>query len=101
MTDIFSHADTSRLARYQSILAEAGIRCEVRPAAIDPTEPDRLPLPTIAVSDDEQVPEALRILREFEAEGMTDAPDWKCAKCGEEIPATFDSCWHCQAPRPE
>lgn len=26
---------------------------------------------------------------------------WHCGHCGEENPANFDVCWHCQAPRPQ
>lgn len=25
---------------------------------------------------------------------------WRCASCGEEVPATFDICWKCQKPKP-
>ncbi len=25
---------------------------------------------------------------------------WTCAKCGEEVPDNFDTCWKCQAGRP-
>ncbi len=36
---------------------------------------------------------ALEVLRELsERQGM---PDWDCACCGEENPATFDICWQC------
>jgi hypothetical protein len=25
---------------------------------------------------------------------------WTCPKCGEKIEDQFDSCWHCETPRP-
>lgn len=30
-----------------------------------------------------------------------DAPPWKCPRCGENVPGTFDICWKCQAIRGE
>ncbi|MBL9122048.1 MAG: DUF2007 domain-containing protein [Planctomycetaceae bacterium] len=27
-------------------------------------------------------------------------PNWKCAQCGEMVPATFDECYACGADRP-
>jgi len=37
---------------------------------------------------------------EDELEEKKAAPDWKCPKCGEEVPATFDECFKCGAERP-
>ncbi|MET0398172.1 MAG: hypothetical protein ABW277_15330 [Longimicrobiaceae bacterium] len=26
--------------------------------------------------------------------------EWDCASCGEAVPANFEVCWNCSAPRP-
>jgi hypothetical protein len=51
--------------------------------------------PALCVVRDEDYDEAMRILSAIYYAKPSEAPDWRCAKCSEEVPGTFDSCWQC------
>lgn len=44
--------------------------------------------------DDEDYPRAKAVLAAFDAERARSGSS-RCARCGEESPATFDLCWKC------
>ena len=86
---------------YKSVLEEAGIPTFVRnDMANNITEmPSPLFFPALCVVHDEDYDEAMRILGEIYYQQPTQPADWRCEKCGEELPGTFDSCWQCAAVR--
>ena len=59
-------------------------------------------LPAIWVLNDDQVGEALKVLRNRSSE--TDEVDkrhsWRCSNCGETVQSQFTACWSCNADRP-
>lgn len=57
-------------------------------------------LPSVWVDDDEQVEEALAIIRSRPADtaAILDRP-WRCGQCGEMVEPQFTACWNCQAER--
>jgi hypothetical protein len=101
MREVFVNQDHARVGFYKSVLEEAGIPNFVRnEMANNITEmPSPLFFPALCVLHDEDYDEAMRILREIYDEPPSQAADWVCAKCGEEVPGTFDSCWQCGALR--
>ena len=80
----------------------AGCRYEVR---VSPSERDQLDKARKATElwrKNELEPEAyLARLHELKAQFVEDLTAlsvvWKCPKCGEENPASFDFCWNCQS----
>jgi hypothetical protein len=103
MTEVFAHPDLTQLAHCESILKEAGIDCVIENEATHDLIaglPDPLRTPVLCVINDADAERAKELLRDMEKAGESNAPDWKCPKCGETVPGTFGSCWKCEAPKP-
>ncbi len=81
---------------YQSVLESAGIPCFIR----NYNDPYNSLTCTLCVTYDEDYERALETLRLSHPEPPSNAPDWTCPKCGENVPGSFDVCWKCGAERP-
>ena len=97
MREVFVNQDHARVGFYKSVLEEAGIPNFVRnEMANNITDmPSPLFFPALCVLHDEDYDEAMRILGEIYYERTSQAADWRCSKCDEEVPGKFDSCWQC------
>jgi Putative prokaryotic signal transducing protein len=97
MREVFVNQDHARVGFYKSVLEEAGIPNFVRnEMASNITDmPSPLFFPALCVLHDEDYDEAMQILGEIYYERPSQAADWCCSKCNEEVPGTFDSCWQC------
>ena len=97
MREVFVNQDHARVGFYKSVLEEAGIPNFVRnEMANNITDmPSPLFFPALCVLHNEDYDAAMRILGEIYYERPSQAPDWRCSKCSEEVPGTFDSCWQC------
>lgn len=42
---------------------------------------------------------ALSLVEELSGGELSLSRDWRCARCGETSPSTFEVCWSCQAAR--
>ncbi|BDI34432.1 hypothetical protein CCAX7_64830 [Capsulimonas corticalis] len=54
--------------------------------------------PEVWVVNESDAPEAARIIARGKT--PTEAPDWTCPQCGEEVEGQFTSCWNCGHDRP-
>ena len=101
MKEVFVNQDHARVGFYKSVLDEAGIANFVRNEnGNNITEmPSPIFFPVLCVMHDEDYDEAMRILGKIYYEKPDPSPDWHCAKCGEEVPGNFDSCWKCGVGR--
>ncbi len=101
MREVFVNQDHARVGFYKSVLDEAGIPNFVRnEIANNITEiPSPLFFPALCVVHDEDYDEAMRILGEIYYARPSQAADWSCSNCREQVPGTFDSCWQCGALR--
>lgn len=102
MREVFVNQDHARVGFYKSVLDQAGIANFIRnELGNNITElPSPIFFPALCVMQDEDYDEAMRILGEIYYQPPSQAPDWACAQCREEVPGTFDSCWHCGELRP-
>ena len=50
--------------------------------------------PEVWLTDEEWLPRATKIMREFEASQVS-GPDWLCHSCGEKNEGNFEICWNC------
>lgn len=102
MREVFIHQDSARVGLYQSILDGAGIPTYVRNGISNNSVTD-LPspvfFPALCVVNDEDYQTALELLRTVHKPEPSDAPDWRCAACGEGVPGNFDTCWKCGVER--
>ena len=55
--------------------------------------------PALCVLNDDDYPEAMKVLTDVRKPDSRPEADWKCASCGETVPGNFTSCWNCQAAR--
>ena len=103
MREVFVNQDAARVGFFKSVLEEAGIPSFVRnEMANNITEmPSPLFFPALCVVRDEDYDQAMRILGEIYYDRAPDSPEWRCSKCGEDVPGTFNSCWRCEAVRAE
>jgi len=101
MREIFVNQDHARVGFYKSVLDEAGIPNFIRNELGNGiTEmPSPIFFPALCVIKDEDYDEAMRMLGQIYYQQPTPTADWRCTKCGEEVPGTFDSCWQCEALR--
>ena len=108
MKAVFAHPDFTRVGHCQAILEEAGIPSFIRNESTQNLLsglPDSAALPVLCVTDDDDAPRAMELLRDFVAtekqvEAEENLPEWKCPQCGETVPGNFGSCWKCETPRP-
>ncbi len=104
MTEIFVHPDPTQLAHCRTILEEAGIECFIKneeTSDLIAGLPDPLRQPSLFVTKDADAERARALLREVAGAEKSNAPEWKCPKCGEIVPGNFSSCWKCETLRPE
>ena len=102
MREVFVNQDHARVGFFKSILDDAGIPNFVRNETSDNSlsgVPSPLFFPALCVLHDDDYDEAMRIFGGISDGQSSQAPAWHCAKCGEEVPGTFDSCWQCGASR--
>ncbi len=102
MREVFVNQDHARVGFYKSILDEAGIANFIRNENSNNSlaeMPSPVFFPALCVIHDEDYDRAMQILGEIYYAAPSQAADWRCQKCGEEVPGTFDSCWKCGALR--
>ncbi|MBI5094143.1 MAG: DUF2007 domain-containing protein [Candidatus Hydrogenedentes bacterium] len=61
-------------------------------------------LPSVWVLADSQVEQAMDLVTAYlskEAPADTEATEWRCPDCGEQIEPQFTVCWKCGTERPE
>ena len=107
MTQIFVHKDFTVVGFYRSLLEDAGIPCSIRNEFSHHMLSD-LPIPAfypaLCVVRDEDTERGIELIREYQRgvaeDAGADSPDWLCPACGESVPASFGSCWKCEAAKP-
>ncbi len=109
MREVSVHRDPAVVGFHKSILESAGIPCYIRNehtsaslgAGMFGALQSHLFDPVLCIVDDDRHDEAVDLIREAtRPEGIARA-DWKCPKCGEEVPGSFDTCWNCAESVPE
>lgn len=43
--------------------------------------------------------DALQVLKQYKEHRQSEQSNWICHSCGEQNPAAFETCWHCQESR--
>ncbi len=103
MKSVYSAANITIVSIIRNILEGHGIRCWIKNEFLMAGSGEIPPIecwPRLCV-DDEDFPEAQRIVEEALSSGNDAARAWQCASCGEEIEGQFSECWKCGESRPE
>ncbi len=56
--------------------------------------------PVLWLEDARQYELARELIAEVLRPARSDAPDWRCRRCGEQVGPEFDVCWKCGTERP-
>lgn len=82
-------------------LAGAGIEVEIRGAyawGATGELPFAETYPRLHLRDPREWDRARALLRAYE-QGAATQPQWRCHRCQELCPGTFEICWNCHGPR--
>ena len=82
------------------LLVNYGLQAEVKNTNLADIAVPRMIAPFEVWVDESSFVKAQEILSKVLAEQDSDAPDWKCEKCGESAEAQFTECWNCGASCP-
>jgi Putative prokaryotic signal transducing protein len=100
MRKVFEHPNFHEVGLCQSILNSHDIATTIKNqdvSSLSGEVPFASAFPELWVLDDSTYDQAVGLLRDYHDSARQNAtrPDWTCAHCGEVVPGTFDSCWHC------
>jgi hypothetical protein len=104
MKEVFRASSPARVSLYQSVLENAGICCFVLNETSQQSIPGGaivafFPLPdfwpTLCVTNDDDYPLAMNLLRDVKDAGAVTSPEWICPQCNETVPGHFGDCWNC------
>lgn len=106
MRKVFEHPAFHEVGHCESILNSHGIATTIKNqdvSSLSGEVPYVAAYPELWVLDDSAYDQAIALLRDYHDSARRDAtrPDWKCGHCGESVPGSFDSCWHCGQERAE
>jgi hypothetical protein len=107
MKELFREQDFTRVAFYQGLVEAEGIPTLIRNEHLTGSGLTEIPIPeffpALCVMNDEDYPEAVRIIREHLATANAASnEELPCPACGEMNPGNFELCWSCNGPiRPE
>ena len=101
MREVYCNPDSARVGYYKSVLDEAGILNLIRNDNVVEYggSAGGECLPALCVVRDEDYEEAMKILGAIHYAAPSNLSAWRCAKCNEEVPGNFDSCWNCGGER--
>lgn len=100
MREIFTDPDFIKVGFYHSILEAEGIACFIRHEGrtdIISGLPDPVMTPSLCITNNDDYDRAMSLIADADDAPETKLPDWKCAKCNEEVPGNFQVCWKCGA----
>ena len=100
MRKVFEHPAFHEVGHCESILNSHGIATTIKNqnvSSLSGEVPYAAAFPELWVLEDGTYDQAIALLRDYHDTARQNAtrPDWKCSHCGESVPGTFDSCWHC------
>ena len=100
MRKVFEHPNFHEVGHCESILNSHDIATTIKNqdvSSLSGEVPFASAYPELWVIDDSTYDHAVGLLRDYHDSARQNAtlPDWTCGHCGEVVPGTFDSCWHC------
>lgn len=85
----------------RNVVENAGIETVLRNEYASGAAGDLAPLDTwveLWVVNDSDYDKAMQVIESLSSKDNEE--EWRCPKCGESNPASFDVCWKCQTERP-
>jgi hypothetical protein len=102
--EVFRNPDLAQVSIFAAMLENEGIPCFTKSTGLEQLlgtgwSPSSEFWPALCVLEDDDYPQAMKVLTELRKPDLRPEKDWKCASCGEPVPGNFTSCWNCQAQR--
>lgn len=96
MLEVYASLNSADILVRQAMLEEAGIQTFVRNDNLSRCVNVLIEFfqPALCVVDPADYEEAMRLLKTLEQ--PSPLSDWLCPRCGETVPASFESCWNCE-----
>ncbi len=96
MIEVYASLNSADILVRQAMLEQAGIQTFVRNDNLSQWGSVLIEFfqPALCVVDPADYDEAMRLLKTLEDQAP--GSDWICPKCGETVPASFESCWNCE-----
>jgi hypothetical protein len=95
MRNVFVAETVTDAAIVRNLLVQHGIDCQLVEKVLSRYAAGNT---EVWIIDDRQETEARRLIREVFSGPVRDE-EWRCQKCTESNPGTFESCWACSAHR--
>ena len=104
IVEVFRERDFTRVDLLRQVLESHGIKCMVRNEGLATSGLTEIPIPEFFPNlcvFREDAEEALKILTHYieQEHRQSLGSDWKCEKCTETNPSSFDLCWQCSEPK--
>lgn len=100
MKRVYRHESVAEVGLVRGLLEQAGIACLTKNEQLTGALGE-IPVyecqPELWVIMDEDAVRAESIVKAH-LDGLADAEDWVCRRCGERNEGQFSACWHCNAP---
>ncbi|WP_116369085.1 putative signal transducing protein [Parahaliea mediterranea] len=100
MNRVFSHPQLAIVVQMRDVLAQAGIDAHLRNEYAAGAAGELAPIdtwPELWLARPRDTERALALIASVQQQ--SDEPDWQCASCNSDSPASFDYCWRCGADR--
>jgi len=99
---IYTHQNGLLVENAKNILEHAGIACETKNTTLQSGFGELSGIdtwPEVWLLDANDTERAKVIIESLNT-ASDESKIWRCAQCGEQNEASFDSCWHCQTAAP-
>lgn len=93
---VYTHPALIVVSQARSELDQLGIRCLLRNEYAVGAVGELSPIdawPELWVLEDRDWESAVQAIEKLQND--SGKVDWKCARCGNTSPGTFETCWHC------
>ena len=97
---VYTHPNIAVLVQARSLIEQAEIECVLRNEYASGALGELAPInawPEVWVVNDREFERASSIVEA--SQRAVEGPDWRCAQCASDSPATFDTCWQCGSER--
>jgi putative signal transducing protein len=99
MREVYTSLDSASVGLRQALLKEADIASFVQSENLSRSVNALIgPFQAKLCVEDGDYEDAMEVLQSIKEDG---GPDWICSQCKEMVPGSFDSCWKCQAAKPQ
>jgi|SRR5665647_903747 len=99
MKQVLTLSESAELELLKNVLEEGGIHCVLKNVQLAQAMPITPFNPELWVLDDDDLPPAQALCRDWFNPESDDLDVWNCQQCGQRLGSRFDTCWKCGTKR--